>query len=325
MGPSDDADPLTFEGRAMGSRLRLTIAGGPRDARLAAEPWRDVVDEFELAEAAMSRFRDTSEVTIANRSVGSGNVVSPSRRLRIALVASDRARRLTGGRFDPRVLADLDRLGYRGAAVAGAGASSGASRASTFGRVVEPVGRSGLTISGPVDLGGIGKGLTLRGAGDRLERAGVRDFLLEAGGDLVARGRDRDGDRWGVGIEDPAGDDDLAVVALADHAIATSSIGVNRWLADGRVVHHLLDPQTGEPAQTGLVAVTVAGRDPAWAEVWSKTLFIGGVGTIASETRARGLAAWWVTDDGAFEMTPAARAITIWVAAEDAGVATGAA
>ncbi len=78
----------------------------------------------------------------------------------------------------------------------------------------------------------------------------LRDFLLEAGGDLVARGRDPDGDRWQVGIEDPAGGDDLAVVALADRAIATSSIRVNRWLADGRVVHHLLDPRTGEPAQT---------------------------------------------------------------------------
>ncbi len=63
--------------------------------------------------------------------------------------------------------------------------------------------------------------------------------------------------------------------------------------------------------------MTVAGRDPAWAEVWSKALFIGGRASVASEARARGLAAWWVTDGGAFEMTPAARAMTIWVAAEN--------
>ena len=46
--------------------------------------------------------------------------------------------------------------------------------------------------------------------------------------------------------------------------------------------------------------------DPAWAEVWSKVLFLGGRRAIANEARSRGLAAWWVADDGSLEMTPAA-------------------
>ena len=141
--------------------------------------------------------------------------------------------------------------------------------------------------------------------------------LLEAGGDLMAGGRGPDGAAWQLGVEDPAGGDDLAVIAVSDQAVATSSIGVHRWALDGRVVHHLLDPRTGEPADGGLVAVTVAGPDPAWAEVWSKVLFLGGQEAIAGEARSRGLAAWWVSADGALEMTAAARALTIWVAAED--------
>jgi len=184
-------------------------------------------------------------------------------------------------------------------------------------RIVERVGRDGLTIARPIDLGGIGKGLTLRWATDRLRQLGVRDFLLEAGGDLMAGGRGPDGAAWQLGVEDPAGGDDLAVIAVSDQAVATSSIGVHRWALDGRLVHHLLDPRTGEPADGGLVAVTVAGPDPAWAEVWSKVLFLGGQEAIAGEARSRGLAAWWVSADGALEMTAAARALTIWVAAED--------
>ena len=306
----------------MGSPLRLTIGGGTAAPDDADGHWRTVVDEFELADAAMSRFRETSEITELNRIAGTGVAVRPSRRLRAGLVASDRAHRVGLGRFDPRVLTDLDRLGHRGAAVRTSRAGEHASaEAPRTGSVVEPRGRGRLTFTDPIDLGGIGKGLTLRWAADRLERAGAADFLLEAGGDIVARGYDPDGDRWQIGIEDPAGGEDLAVVTVCDQAIATSSIRVNRWVANGRTVHHLLDPRTGEPADTGLIAVTVCGPDPAWAEVWSKVLFIGGRDAIATEARARGLATWWVTDDGGFEMTPAARAMTIWVATEGAGVA----
>ena len=62
--------------------------------------------------------------------------------------------------------------------------------------------------------------------------------------------------------------------------------------------------------------MTVVAPDPAWAEVWSKTLFLTGSAGIAATARARGLAAWWVGADRNLEMTPAARVRTVWVAAE---------
>jgi thiamine biosynthesis lipoprotein len=140
---------------------------------------------------------------------------------------------------------------------------------------------------------------------------------LEAGGDLVARGPGPDGDPWLVGIEDPAGrPDPLGAITVGAGALATSSVRLRSWVHDGRTVHHLLDPRTGEPVESGLRAVTVFGPDPAWAEVWSKTLFVGGGSAIAGEARGRGLAAWWVTDGGDLEMTPAARTRTAWVEGE---------
>ena len=338
--PADvpEAAAARFEGRAMGSPLRLTMAGGASGhdrvaagralagadaatlATLAA--WSTVVDEFETAEAAMSRFRDDSELTILNRSAGSGTAVPVSPRLRRALVAADRARRVTGGRFDPRVVADLDRLGYRGAPI-GIESAPPEAGIDNVGRpqpdeaVLERIGRDRIAIARPIDLGGIGKGLTLRWAAARLVDGGTSDLLLEAGGDLVALGRSPDGGPWQVAVEDPAGGDGpLAVIGVTGLAVATSSTRVHRWVVDGRSVHHLLDPRTGEPVDAGLAAVTVAGPDPAWAEVWSKVLFLGGSAGIADEARSRGLAAWWVDDHGALEMTPAARALTGWVAAE---------
>jgi thiamine biosynthesis lipoprotein len=301
----------------MASPLRLTVSGGdPGPVAVAAAAWAAVRDEFEASEAAMSRFCQTSEITELNRLTPGATARPVSIRLRQALVACDRARRLTGGRFDPRVLLDLERLGDHGASIGDTNVAR-LPRAAPAERVVEwlPSGRARL--AEPVDLGGIGKGLALRWAANAVRRLGVRSFLLEGGGDLVTAGEPPEGGPWRVGLEDPfGGDDPLAVIASWDGAVATSSIRRRQWVEDGRVVHHLIDPQTGEPGGDGLRAVTVAGPDPAWAEVWSKTLFLEGRGGIAIAARRRGLAAWWIADDGSLEMTPAGRDRTLWVAGE---------
>ncbi len=301
----------------MASPLRLTIAeprpAGPRRIQMLEGVWAAVRAEFEAAEAEMSRFRAWSDLTRLNATAGRGEAVPIPWRLELALVAADRARRVTAGRFDPRVLRDLERLGYAGAPLeAMPGQPSGRSR------IVCLVRRGEVEIDEPIDLGGIGKGLALRWAASIVERNGLDRFLLEAGGDLVGRGAGPDGGPWLVGIEDPAGGPDaLAAIAVGQGAVATSSVRLRSWVQDGRPVHHLLDPRTGEPANGGLLAVTVHGPDPAWAEVWSKSLFIEGRVGIVATARGRGLAAWWITEDGALEMTPAARERTAWVAAED--------
>ncbi len=110
-----------------------------------------------------------------------------------------------------------------------------------------------------------------------------------------------------------------SVVAASRGAVVTSSRLVRHWRSPaGREVHHLIDPATHEPADDGLVSVTVAGSDPAWSEVWSKSLFVAGRNDIGSLARSRGLAAWWIDADGRVSMTPAARERTLWVRDEPA-------
>jgi thiamine biosynthesis lipoprotein len=346
---------VAFSARALGSALRLTVhlpeavssvqrAVGQAAADTA---WAAVQVEFDAVGVALSRFRDDSELTMLNRLAGSGQVVEVSWRTRRALAAIDRAGRMTDGRFDASVLGALERIGEHGARLEpalapGPGLAPGGSVAPGPGLAPgrsEPPGPSVAPAVGrgdagdrrsrvhappvPVDMGGIGKGLALRWACARAlqslpDGAGLQ---LEAGGDVVAGGIPPD-DGWLIGVEDPAAADSdadapLAVVELRSGAVATSSVRVRRWVGpDGRVVHHLIDPRTGEPAQTGLIAVTVAGADPAWAEVWSKALFLAGRTGIAAEARSRDLAAWWITDEGRLGLTPAARMLTAW-AAED--------
>jgi thiamine biosynthesis lipoprotein len=299
----------------MGSPLRLTLVGVARSA--AERAWALVRADIEATEASLSRWRASSGLSRLNRVAGDGSApVDP--RLAAMLVASARAQRLSGGRFDPRVLARLEALGEQaGVSIPTRRGPDPLGSASPW-LTIDPR-RGTARVAVPVDSGGIGKGLGLRWAVSALERAGLRGdgLLLEAGGDLLTRGLGPGGGPWQIGVEDPAGSGGpLAVIATTDAAVATSSTAVRRWVGPGGgTAHHLIDPSTGEPGGDGLAAVTVAGRDPAWAEVWSKTLFLGGRRQIGDEARRRGLAAWWVEADGSLHLSPSAVALTTWTAA----------
>jgi thiamine biosynthesis lipoprotein len=309
-----------YSTRAMGSILRAMLVGCRRGR--AGRAWALAVEDMERTEAALSRFRSSSDLTRFNRRAGDDSWRRAGDRLYAMVAMAARAQRVTGGRFDARVLRRLEELGEHAGVPLPALGRPAVPRwddveRSPGGLERRPRERA-IRVAEPIDSGGLGKGLGLRWAA-RAARSSLppgSGLLLEAGGDIVASGPQPDGGPWRIGIEDPhGGGEPMAVIELRDGAVATSSTAVRRWTApDGQPVHHLIDPRTGQPGGEGLVAVTVALADPAWAEVWSKALFLAGPSRIGPEARSRGLAAWWVRDDGTLEMTPAARARTIWEA-----------
>ena len=208
------------------------------------------------------------------------------RRLERGLVAADRANRLTDGRFDPRVLRDLEQLGYPGAALAEPGPGSWAD---ADGRgPIRQATPGVVAVDEPVDLGGIGKGLALRWGTAIVERHGIDRFILEAGGDLVARGAGPDGGTWLIGNENPAmTTEPLVEMAIEHPAVATSSVRIRSWFHDGLPVHHLIDPRTRTPADGGLQAVTVLGPDGVGGGLVEDALPRRSRGD-----RARGAGAW---------------------------------
>ena len=92
------------------------------------------------------------------------------------------------------------------------------------------------------------------------------------------------------------------------------SIRVRHWRVGGREVHHIIDPRTGEPADSGLLSVTVVGPDTARAEVWSKALFLAGRGRVRQLADERDIAALLVDDDGVVGISRAMRTHLIWQA-----------
>ncbi len=292
----------SFQWNAMHSPVSLHLPAVGEAMALAVA--RAAAADFETSEQAMSRFRPTAELARLNGRAGLWTTVSP--RLYTALATSLRAYRRTAGLFDPRILDRLEEYGYVGAPRG----SSPVSDPSPGWLVRRPRQLEVRTLAA-LDLGGIGKGLGVRW-GARIAQHVTGNFLLNAGGDLLASGDGPQGRGWQVGIEDPRNPEDLiAALQLPEGgAVCTSSIARHRWQHDGQTVHHLIDPRTGRPGGQGLLAVTVIGRDPAWTEIWSKTLFLRGSTGIAQACGQ--LAALWVTEDGQLGTSDAAKPFLFW-------------
>jgi thiamine biosynthesis lipoprotein len=149
---------------------------------------------------------------------------------------------------------------------------------------------------GHLDPSGLVKGWAVDGAGARLEAAGARNFCINAGGDLLARGRPAPGRRWRVGIRHPEQAGRLAaVLELEDCAVATS--GAYERGA------HIVDPRTGR-APEGLLSVTVAGPDLGTTDAYATAAFAMGADGPAWTATLSGFEAMCITADHRVLSTP---------------------
>jgi len=127
-----------------------------------------------------------------------------------------------------------------------------------------------------LDLNGIAKGFGVDQAAAALDRAGVKSYLVEVGGELRGVGAKPDGQPWWVELERPptANDTEKTVVALHDLAVATSGDYRRFFEHDGRRYAHTLDPATGAPVTHPTVSVTVLAKDCMGADAWATALTV---------------------------------------------------
>lgn len=302
------------ETSAMASRISVHIVSDDSVADAEAQ-LSDALQVFHEVDRTCTRFDPSSDLMRAN--AGGNEWVAVAPYCFDAIRGAYAAYRRTFGWFDPRVLADLVRLGYDRSLKHAAPSFREAT--ALIPRMALPEWRpefrhvSSEVRVGPVpiDLGGIGKGLAVRWAADRLRVA--TGSLVEAGGDCMCRGVAADGSPWRVGVEDPSDTTQpVAVIEVRDAAVATSSVRIRSWQIAGQDVHHLIDPRTGQPGGQGLAAVTVVDSDPAAAEVASKTLFLAGRRGVRTSAEHLGLAALWVDDNGVLGWSAALAPILVW-------------
>ena len=277
----------TIGGDAFGSWWRAVLPAGanPEQVRAAIEAVIGSVD------ASMSPFRASSEVVRLNGDTGRDwYPVSPGTAEVVA--ESLRLGALTGGAFDPTVGPLVHRYGF-GPVEGGFGG----------GYVEVELREKGIRKARPdvtLDLCGAAKGYALDEMARALERLGLDAFILEAGGEVLARGAHPEGRNWQVAIE-TASSGPLAlqrIVRLDGWALATSGDSVNGGRAGGARFNHLIDPRTRRPVDNGVASVSVIDRSAMRADALATGLFVMGPDKGLELAEQRGLAVLFQIHDG---------------------------
>ncbi len=130
-----------------------------------------------------------------------------------------------------------------------------------------------------VDLGGIGKGF----AGDKivevLRKFDITSAYSNLGGNVVTLGAKPDGSPWQVGIQHPRQENSIiGSVSVVDQTVVTSG-DYQRCFIDsqGKRHHHILDPRTGYPAESGLISVSIVSEKSLAADALSTMVFVAGM------------------------------------------------
>ena len=107
---------------------------------------------------------------------------------------------------------------------------------------------------------------------------GIKSGLVSLGGNVQALGAKPDGSKWKVAVQNPDSDESyIGVLEIAGKAVITSG-GYERYFEkDGKTYHHIIDPVTGYPADSGLKSVTIISSDGTLADGLSTSLFIMGI------------------------------------------------
>lgn len=262
----------------MGSQLRVSI--WTADEAKASAAADHVAREFERLDNLLSVWRDGSDVVRLNQAAGV-EPVPVSRETLDVLDAARQAGDWTGGKFDVTfgALTDIWKFDHDQDNVV-PGREAIAARVPFVDyravRVDRAAGTAFIERKGMrVHLGGIGKGYAIDRAAALLRAEGFAHFLIQSGGDIYAAGTN-DGQPWKLGIADPRGGHDaFAAVPISNATFSTSGDYERAFVANGVRYHHLLDPDSGEPAR-GCRSVTIVAARAIDADVLSTGVFILG-------------------------------------------------
>lgn len=287
----------TFDARfdVMGTWAHVVLVGG--DIALL----EDARSRLETLDALWDRFDSGSDIARLNEADGEAVKVSAETQLLVGLAVQ--AWDESGGRFDPTVLDALLAAGYdRADAPADPRTrrrSPGHPTPGCDGIVVDVTAGTVTVPRGVhIDVDGIAKGLAADLTAQAAIEAGVDGVCVNVGGDLRLMGLPPREDGWVIDVATPDGSSTLGSIRLFEGAVATTSRATRTWGQAHAREHHIIDPLTGGPASSGLLAASVVVEEGWRAEVLATTVFLSGADATMRLLDEHDAAGLLVADDG---------------------------
>ncbi len=129
-----------------------------------------------------------------------------------------------------------------------------------------------------LNFSAIAKGYGVDVMADYLSSKGIKNMMVEIGGEVVCKGVNNRGEVWRIGIDDPVQSGNMpAAIAIHDQAIATSGDYRNFYERDGKRYSHTIDPETGYPVKHSVLSVSVIADDCMTADAYATAFMVMGL------------------------------------------------
>lgn len=251
-------------------------------APAADSVFQEVFDDLRDVENRMTVKGLTSELIAVNAAAGR-EPVKVSEDTFMVIEAAKRYAEASQGAFDPTVLplVELWGIGTEAARVPKAGEIASTLELVDYNNLVLDSEARTVFLTTPgmgLDLGGIAKGYAADRTAEKLRAQGITRGIINLGGNIYALGAKGDGSPWKIGIQNPVSDrgDYIGIVAVTDQTVVTSGVYERFYEEAGQRYHHILDTDTGHPAENELTGVSILADTSMDADALSTACFVLG-------------------------------------------------
>lgn len=166
-----------------------------------------------------------------------------------------------------------------------------------------------------IDVGAVGKGYATELVAKAVEEKGLTSAIINSGGNIRTIGKPADGrENWGIGIQNPdfilglSQEENAEVLYVNKKSVVTSGDYQRFYEVDGKLYHHLINPETGYP-ETMYRSVSVLTEDSGLADFLSTTLFLLPLEEGKALAEEQGVDVLWILQDGTKEFTEGMKAV----------------
>lgn len=296
---------LILSGPTMGTTYTVKVVGTPASLDAAAIR-RELESVLAAIDVQMSTYRADSAISQFNAAASTDWIEVPVDLARVAAAAREISER-SGGAFDITIAPLIDAWGFGPSGEPAAlpdEAAIAALRDRMGYRLLEVrLAPAALRKQHPaltIDVNGVAPGYAVDLLAERFAALGLKNFMIDIGGEVLARGRNSQDEAWRIAVERPVDDEPqpFRVLQLQDASVTTSGEYRHYFERDGQRYSHTLDPRSGHPI-VGFGSVCVVGGSSLVIDAWATALNVLGPQEGLRLAQREGLAVMYVVVNGA--------------------------